>query len=166
MGYAVSKLGEGSHPRRGFLYRTRDGLEWEWITEFRLPNNTWNASETTLRFLPDGMMIALTRPHWIGTSHPPYTNWSWTKTKTDIGVPNLMRLPDGSLWAAGRCYGERSTTVLAYTERDRYEPVFTLPSDGDCSYPGLVWHEDLLWMSYYWSHEGKTSIYLAKIRIH
>ena len=147
------------------LYRSRDALNWEWVTEFLLPNDTWNASETTLRFLPDGMMIALTRPHWIGTSRPPYTNWSWTKTKTDIGVPNLMRLPDGSLWAAGRCYGERSTTVLAYTERDRYEPVFTLPSDGDCSYPGLVWHEDLLWMSYYSSHEGKTSIHLAKIKI-
>ena len=30
--------------------------------------------------------------------------------------------------------------------------------------PGMVWHDDLLWMSYYSSHEGRTSIYLAKIR--
>ena len=44
------------------------------------------------------------------------------------------------------------------------EPVLTLPSGGDCSYPGLVWNEDLLWMSYYSSHDGKTSIYLARIR--
>ena len=71
-GWSVSKLGEGRDPRRGMLYRTKDGIDWEWITEFRLPNNTWNASETTLRFLPDGEMIALTRPHWIGTSKPPY----------------------------------------------------------------------------------------------
>jgi hypothetical protein len=28
----------------------------------------------------------------------------------------------------------------------------------------LLWHDDLLWMSYYASHEGKTSIYLAKIK--
>ena len=163
--WSVSKLGEGRHPRRGMLYRSLDALDWEWVTEFLLPNDTWNASETTLRFLPDGMMIALTRPHWIGTSHPPYTNWSWTKTETDIGGPNFIHLPDGSLWAAGRCYGERPTTVLAYMEPDRYEPVLTLPSGGDCSYPGLVWHENLLWMSYYSSHEGKTSIYLAKIEI-
>ena len=40
-----------------------------------------------------------------------------------------------------------------------------LPSGGDCSYPGMVWHEGLLWMSYYSSHEGKTSIYLAKVRL-
>ena len=32
-------------------------------------------------------------------------------------------------------------------------------------YTGLVWHNDLLWISYYSSHEGKTSIYLAKVRI-
>ena len=46
-----------------------------------------------------------------------------------------------------------------------YEPVLTLPSGGDTSYPGLVWHDGLLWMSYYSSHEGKTSIYLAKIKL-
>ena len=40
-----------------------------------------------------------------------------------------------------------------------------LPSGGDTSYAGLVWHDGLLWISYYSSHEGKTNIYLAKVRI-
>ena len=163
--WSVSKLGEGRDPRRGMLYRSRDGLDWEWITEFRLPNNTWNASETTLRFMPDGEMIALTRPHWVGTSKPPYRTWSWTKLKENIGGPNFIRLPDGSLWAAARRYGEKRSTVLARLTRDAYQPVLTLPSGGDCSYPGMVWHDDLLWISYYSSHEGKTSIYLAKINV-
>ena len=39
-----------------------------------------------------------------------------------------------------------------------------LPSGGDTSYPGLVWHDNLLWMTYYASHEGKANIYLARIR--
>lgn len=147
------------------LYRSRDGLNWEFITEFRLPGNTWNASETTLRIMPDGEMIALTRPHWIGTSTPPDKSWSWTKMKENIGGPNFVRLPDGSLWAAGRRYGKEPTTVLARMTRDRYEPILTLPSGGDCSYPGMVWHDGMLWMSYYSSHEGKTSVYLAKIKI-
>ncbi|MCF6285976.1 MAG: exo-alpha-sialidase, partial [Candidatus Hydrogenedentes bacterium] len=43
------------------------------------------------------------------------------------------------------------------------KPVLTLPSGGDTSYPGFVWHDDVLWMTYYSSHEEKTSIYLAKI---
>jgi hypothetical protein len=162
--WSVSKLGEGRDPRRGMLYRSRDALDWEWVTEFRLPNNTWNASETTLRFMPDGEMIALTRPHWIGTSKPPYQEWSWTKIEHSMGGPNFIRLPSGELWAAARGYGGKATTILARMSRDTYEPALTLPSGGDTSYPGLVWHDDLLWMSYYSSHEGKTSIYLAKIR--
>jgi len=56
-------------------------------------------------------------------------------------------------------------TVLARLSRDTSEPVLTLPSGGDCSYPGMVWHDGLLWMSYYSSHEDKRSIYLAKIRL-
>jgi hypothetical protein len=40
-----------------------------------------------------------------------------------------------------------------------------VPSGGDSSYAGLVWHEETLWVSYYSSHEGKTSIYLAKVRL-
>jgi len=162
--WSVSKMGEGGNPRRGMLYRSRDGRNWEWITEFRLPENTWNASETTLRFTPDEELVALTRPHWIGTSKPPYRQWKWTKIEHKIGGPNFIRLPDGRLWAAGREYGEKPTTVLARMTRTTYEPVLTLPSGGDCSYPGMVWYQGLLWMSYYSSHEGKTSIYLAKIR--
>jgi hypothetical protein len=55
--------------------------------------------------------------------------------------------------------------VLARFTPTSYEPVFTLPSGGDTSYPGMVWHDGLLWMSYYSSHEGKASIYLARIRL-
>jgi hypothetical protein len=28
----------------------------------------------------------------------------------------------------------------------------------------MVWHDGLLWVSYYASHEGKTGIYLARVR--
>jgi len=163
--WSVSKLGEGRDPRRGMVYRSRDGLKWDWVSEFRLPNKTWNASETTLRFLPDGTMVALTRPQWIGTSKAPYTQWKWTKIMS-VGGPNFIRLPDGSLWASARLYGKGGRkTVLAEMTTKSYKPVLHLPSGGDTSYPGMVWHKDLLWISYYSSHEGKTSIYLAKIKI-
>ena len=90
-----------------------------------------------------------------------------------IGGPEFIQLPDRTLWAATRDYAgtlvedgkKGATTVLARLTRDTIEPVLLLPSGGDTSYPGLVWHENLLWMSYYSSHEGKASIYLAKIRM-
>ncbi|HMT68306.1 MAG TPA: hypothetical protein PKE28_11980, partial [Bacteroidales bacterium] len=46
-----------------------------------------------------------------------------------------------------------------------FNPVLILPGGGDCSYPGMVWHEDMLVVSYYSSHEGKSSIYIARIRV-
>ena len=101
VGYSMSKLGEGRDPRRLMLYTTTDGLDWQWVCEPRLPNNTWNGSETTLRFLPDDTAVALTRPHWVGTSQPPYRQWKWTRFASyqpdsrhgDIGGPNFIPPP-------------------------------------------------------------------------
>ena len=166
VGYSVSKLGVGSNPRRGFLYRTFDGVDWEWITEFILPDNEWTVSETTLRIMPDQEMIALIRLNHIGSSYPPYTDWTFTKLDHGLGGPNFIRAPDGTLWASsrGRNKHNESATILARMTRDRYEPILELPSGGDNSYAGMVWHDDSLWMSYYSSHEQKTSIYFAQIR--
>jgi hypothetical protein len=59
-----------------------------------------------------------------------------------------------------------ATTMLAELGSDgRLSPLVTFPSGGDTSYPGLVWHEGVLWFSYYSSHEGKTAIYLAKVKL-
>ena len=158
--YSLSKLGEGKEPRRGFLYSSVDGIEWDWIAEFRLDG----VSETTLRFQPDGEMVALVRPGYIGTSRPPYREWSFCETADRIGGPNFIRLPDGSLWGSGRLFtADGPRTVLARMTTSSYEPVLTLPSGGDTSYAGMVWHDDLLWMSYYSSHEGGTNVYLAKV---
>ena len=157
--YSLSKMGETPNPRRGFLYWTRDGLNWHWLTEFKIKG----VSETTLRVMPDGEMIALIRPHYLGRSRPPYKKWQFRKIEHNIGGPNFIRIPDGSLWAGSRLNGK---TVLSRMTPESFEPVLTLPSGGgDTSYPGMVWHDDLLWISYYSSHEGKTSIYLAKVRM-
>jgi hypothetical protein len=117
--------------------------------------------------MPEGEMVALVRRElgtkngWIGSSKPPYETWTWYETTHRLGGPNFIRLPGGELWAGSRSYPGK--TVLSRMTLASYEPVLTLPSGGDTSYPGLVWHDGLLWMSYYSSHEGKASIYLAKI---
>jgi hypothetical protein len=150
------------------LYRSTDGVNFEQVTKFEIPERP---NETTLRFLPDDTMVAIVRREagskmcWIGSSQPPYTDWSWTETNYQCGGPNFIQIPDGSLWAAGRYYPGGAKTVLARMTTTSYEPVLTLPSGGDTSYPGLVWHNGILWMSYYSSHEDKTSIYLAKIAL-
>ena len=145
-----------------------NGVDYDTITTLDVSGKP---NETTLRFLPGGAMMALVRREggnrngWLGMSKPPYTEWTWHELSHRLGGPNFIRLPNGDLWAGSRLHGDGAKTTLARLTPDSYEPALILPSGGDTSYPGLVWHEGLLWMSYYASHEGKTSIYLAKIRL-
>ena len=167
--YGVSKYGE---PRQVRLVKSTDGLKWETITQLQVPGG----DETALRFLPDGTMVALSRrtaddgnKAWVGTSRPPYKDWNWHTSGHFIGGPNIAVLPTGLLVAGGRLFeggdpAKRHTEIGELTSNG-FTPKLRLPSGGDSSYPGFVWHEDKLWTLYYSSHEGKTSIYLAKIRI-
>lgn len=150
------------------LFASDDGLHYELVCDLDVPGRP---TETTLRFLPDESLMALVRRDgddreaWIGTSRAPYTDWSWHASGHRVGGPDFVVVPGKGIWAAGRDYRDGTTTVLARLDAERYEPVLTLPSGGDTSYPGLVWHEGLLWTSYYSSHEGKASIYLARIEL-
>lgn len=152
---------------RARLFRSEDGVAYEFVATLEVPDRP---NETTLRFAGDEMIALVRRESgdafgWIGTSQPPYTDWIWYATQHRLGGPNFIVLPDGAMWAGSREYPGGAKMAIARMGRAAYEPVLTLPSGGDCSYPGLVWHEGLLWVSYYSSHEGKTSIYLARIRL-
>ena len=172
-GYSVSKLGIGNNPRRGFLYRTTDALTWDFVAEFILPDDIWMASETTVRIMPDETMVALIRPDWIGVSDPPYRKWDFTRIEQSLGGPNFVVLPGEAMWACARGPGAdgKASTVLALMTRSSYEPALVLPSGGDCSYAGMVWRDNVLWISYYSSHddqsviENRSSIYLAQVRL-
>jgi hypothetical protein len=132
---------------------------------------TGQPNETTIRFDKTGTMLALVRREsgkgWFGSAKPPFREWTWKELNYKLGGPNFIELPDGTLVAGTREYGEKkkATTLIARLTPDALEPLATLPSGGDTSYPGLVWHDHLLWVSYYSSHQGKTSIYLAKVKL-
>ena len=151
------------------LVSSADGRTFAPVTTFAVRGRP---NETTLRVMPDGEMVALVRREaddrlaWLGRSRAPFTNWTWVKTPHQIGGPNFIRLPEGALWASGRSYpGGPKTAVGRLTLDGGYEPALTLPSGGDTSYAGMVWHEGLLWVSYYSSHEGKSAIYLARVKL-
>jgi hypothetical protein len=71
---------------------------------------------------------------------------------------------DEATWLATvRLYDPAPRTVVCEIEPNtgRMTEMLTLPSGGDTSYAGMVWHENQLWISYYSSHGNKSSIYLA-----
>lgn len=150
------------------LLRTTDGVNYEQIATF---GDYPGMTEATLRFASDGTARCIhrrdggTRTALLGTSKPPYTDWTWRDTGFHMGGPALVQFK-GQWYAAGRWVVGGAKTVLARVdfELGTLEPVLEFPSGGDNSYPAFVIDGDTLWMSYYSSHEGSTAIYLASIK--
>lgn len=151
-------------------YTSNDGSVWQLSSIMQVPGQP---NETTLRFLKDGSAMALVRRDaadkrgYIGTAAAPYREWKWTPLATVVQGQNFIELPDGSLVAGSRGLGKTpgAHMILSKMTASALEPVLELPSGGDCSYPGMLWHEGHLWVSYYSSHEGKTGIYIAKVKL-
>ena len=151
------------------LYATRDGVKYETRVETLYDK----ANEAALAFREDGTCFCLlrrdtgTKTGLIGAASPPYEKWTWKDLGQQIGGPALMRLPDGRLVATVRLYDKKVRTSLCWLdpEAGKLTEFLPLPSGGDTSYAGMVLHDGLLWVSYYSSHDGKTSVYLAKVRL-
>jgi len=136
-------------------------------------------TEVTLRFDEDGTCYALMRRDgrgnepssaMLGVSRPDYKQWRWRDLGAEFngfGGPNFIKIPGGHWIGAGRMHQDGAHTALTYIDvgKGTMTKLAKLPSGGDTSYPGLVWHNDMLYVSYYSSHEGKTSIYLARVKV-
>ena len=152
------------------LFESLDGLKWTLTVELPVSGRP---NETTVRFLANGDAMMLVRREaedkqaWIGTAKAPYREWKFTPAGFQVGGPNFIQLPDGSIVGGGRDYrgSPKNVTMAGMLTPAAYSPALRLPSGGDNSYPGFVWYKDRLWTSYYSSHEGKTSVYLAKIAL-
>lgn len=165
VGYAC-----GPEARSVRLYASQDGKAFETRVPVLLTEGYPN--ETSLVFDGETAYCLLRRdgtPNTglIGISSPPYTDWEWKDLGVRIGGPHLISLPDGRFVAAVRLYDGGARTSLCWLDPESASltEFQKLPSGGDTSYAGLVLHADRLWVSYYSSHEGKTSIYLAQVEL-
>jgi len=153
------------------LYTSLDGKVWQLNAPWDIKGQP---NEATVRVQPDGNMLALVRREApgnntgeIGSAPPPYRDWKWTPLQVPLGGPNFIVLPDGKIIAGSRGFGKTpgAHMVLFSMTATSLTPILELPSSGDCSYPGMVYNEGTLYVSYYSSHEGKTSIYLAQVKV-
>ncbi len=175
--YGVAyKVGARNRSTRRFgttLIQSPDGINYSVLVEELYQEG--GPTEATLRFDDDGTCYCLhrrdgkdTRTALVGKSQPLYKEWSWQDLGLYYGGPNFIKLPNGQWIAAGRIFtDDGAKTILCQldVETGKLIQKLTLPSGGDTSYPGLVWYDDQLWVSYYSSHEGKTSIYFAQISV-
>jgi hypothetical protein len=178
-GYSIGYTGKD---REGHLYRTRDGKTWESVADKIFPQSEEGyGNESCLLFDNDGTAYCLLRrdpkkKNWaadapgssalLGTAKAPYTEWTWKDLGVRVGGPILRRLSDGRVVTAVRVYSPPRTELLEVDLKNATTTkLLDLPSKGDNSYAGIVEEDGMLWISYYSTHEDKTSIYLAKIRI-
>jgi hypothetical protein len=171
--YGVS-YAAGTKDRFAALLASDDGLRFDAIVPRLLDEG--NPTEAVVRFDAQNKAYCLQRRDGaapknsalLGTSKPPYTTWQWHDLGIYFGGPNFIQLPDRRWIAAGRVVGAngpKTELALVDVEKNTLAPFLELPSGGDTSYPGLVWYDGVLWVSYYSSHEGKSNIYLAKVAI-
>jgi hypothetical protein len=154
---------------RASLFQADKPFAFERLTRFDIAQPT----EATLAFEGKQMLCLQRRdgkPNtaMLGVSMPPYKDWTWKDLEMYFGGPNFLKTPDGTWLAAGRLVvkGKAQTAICRLDVAEgKLQTLMTLPSGGDTSYPGLAWHDGELWVSYYSSHEGKTSIYLARVKM-
>nr|WP_205808744.1 exo-alpha-sialidase [Micromonospora sp. HNM0581] len=163
IGYATRE------PRFVRLYRSEDGFDLRPEVDTLFSGGYPN--ESGLIFEPDGTATCLLRRDGgtataqLGQAHPPYREWTWTDLGVRVGGPALYRVPNGTLVAGVRLHDGAVRTAICAVDvaRGRLQELVTLPSDGDSSYPGLAWHDGLLHVSYYSSHEERSCVYLAEV---
>ena len=157
------------------LHTSSDGVNWQSYVVKLFGEGYPN--EVTLRFDDDQTCFALVRRDqvegkpssaFLGVSKPDYTKWQWHDLGAQFngfGGPNLTKVSHNHWIGAGRMHDGGSHTALTYidVQNGTMTKLLKLPSGGDTSYPGLVWYDGILYVSFYSSHEGKTSIYLAKV---
>lgn len=155
------------------LYKSKNGKNFEILVSDL--NIKGYPNETSLLFKNDTAYCLLRRDGEfntakLGKSMPPYKNWEWIDLGIQIGGPQMIMLPNGKFIAGVRL--QKTDSKPKRTALCRIDPVkgtlselLMLPSGGDSSYPGMVYKDGILWVSYYSSHEGKTSVYLAKLNL-
>lgn len=135
-------------------------------------NNQSGTSEAGLIFEPNGDAVAIVRTatsSLIGTSFGNYTSWTWTDTGLFVGGPDMIQLPDGRIIVAARFTdtgAEQTELAWLNPTAGSLMPFLTLPSGGDTGYPGMVYQNGDLLVSYYSEEQlGKDSVYFATVAI-
>ncbi|HEY8503723.1 MAG TPA: hypothetical protein VIL46_04020, partial [Gemmataceae bacterium] len=134
------------------LYRSGDGKTFDTLVGKAFAEGYPN--ETSLVFAGDVAYCLLRRdgePNTglLGTAKAPFKDWDWKDLGVRLGGPKMLRLPDGRAFAVVRLYSPKVRTALCEVDlgAGTIREVLPLPSGGDTSYAGLVWHGGLLWVS-------------------
>ena len=170
-GYGVVYQSLADSEWKVFLVKTSDAINYKVVTQLDVAGKP---NESTVEILKkNGMRIIVRReaaaPNgngYLGYSKKDFTKWQWDDLGIRLGGPDIITLPNGKTIIGSRSFRENKayTSLFGLDKNGKAVQLLELPSGNDTSYPGFVVVNDELWVSYYSGHEGKTSIYLAKVK--
>lgn len=150
-----------------YLVSTKDGRYFQQVSQLAIDGRP---NECAIRFDDKGKMYVVIRREAgdqmgvVATAEAPYREWSFAKMDYRIGGPDFLFLDQQTLVIGTRQYQPKVSTVIYVAGLNgKVRKTIPLPSGGDTSYPGMLIWKGQLWASYYSSHEGKASIYLARV---
>ena len=170
IGYGVLYQSKAQEDWKAFLVKTTDAIHYTVVTQLDVKGKP---NESTVELLKNKKMRIIVRREeandnygYLGYSEKDFTTWKWDDLGIRLGGPNIITLPNGKTIIGSRSYRENKahTSLFGVDENGKAVELLEFPSGGDTSYPGLIVNKDELWVSYYSSHEGKTSIYIAKLK--
>ena len=172
---------DGHVDHEAWLECSDDGLNWQPVSLILRGQEATEVE--ILPDSDDGNLLAFIRrdgPRYptlaMGVARPPFTEWQITETDKIIHAVAACHW-QGRIIVVGRymdqmfpnrfpndedtfdvSLGERlnrkiCTKVWSWSAEGGFEDLLTLPSQGDCSYAGIVPEQDRLVISYYSQHE-------------
>ena len=129
------------------------------LTELKHPllENEFQPSEAAITTLQNGNMVIVIRRKRglnsvLGTSKPPYTDWSFSELPISIEGQALITIKNKTI-LAGRDLKDNKkklSMMVLQLEKPYIEQKYRVsPSKGDFAYPGLEFFNNHLCMSYY-----------------
>jgi len=170
IGYGVLYQSKTREDWKAYLVKTTDAIHYTVVTQLDVKGKP---NESTVEMLKNKKMRIIVRREeandnngYLGYSEKDFTMWKWDDLGIRLGGPNIITLTNGKTVIGSRSYRENQahTSLFGIDDNGKAVELLEFPSGGDTSYPGLLVNKDELWVSYYSSHEGKTSIYIAKLK--
>lgn len=93
-------------------------------------------------------------------------DWQWSELNEQLASPKLF-VYNNRLLCAGRSFDKQSRTTLfeIFPDSQKVEKIVHLSQPGDSAYPGVVVHQDKIYVSYYLSNRKRSNIHFAKLDI-
>jgi hypothetical protein len=154
----------------GFIYspyfaftKSQDGIHYRIIERINLSDSPSEASLIKWK----NKYVAVVRRNTnslIGIYNK--NKWEWFDSQHRVACPKLIKIK-GNLYVVGRHYGDKKQTAIFRIDMKRHilKYVFGIPCKTDCGYPGLVYKDDVLYITYYSGDGKKSDINLAKVKL-